>query len=250
MVKQIIMSTATDLGAPTSEQGAGLINSLGAVHLALSIEDGNGKPKAHGHGLLIGTNSVNITAAPNTHETETFKVTNTGSTPRVVMPALQKLGAPVAGATLNLTLDPSTNPTFLNPTGAARSYVEQKFTVPADAEHLDVAIAYQVSLTSAATPIVYVGLLDPAGRQAAYSLPQGLASGYGHVDIVKPSAGTWTALVWTRPSGTGSYSGPVQLTWGRGALRQLRHGVAREADPSAGSHGGVYRQFLYAVRAG
>ena len=29
-----------------------------------------------------------------------------------------------------------------------------------------------------------------------------------------PSEGTWTALVWTRPTGeTGSYSGPVQFTW-------------------------------------
>jgi hypothetical protein len=213
LVKQIIMSTATDLGAPTSEQGAGLINSLGAVYMALSIDDANGKPKAHGHGLLVGTTSVNITAAPNTHETETFKITNTGSTPREVSPALQTLGAPVAGGTINLTLDPSTNPTFINPTGAPRSYVEQKFTVPSAADHLDVAIAYQVSLTSSATPIVYVALLDPAGRQAAYSLPQGLASGYGHVDIVKPAAGSWTAIVWTRPSGTGSYAGPVQLTW-------------------------------------
>ena len=45
-VKQIIMSTATDLGAPASEQGAGLINALAAVNAALAIEDENGDPEA------------------------------------------------------------------------------------------------------------------------------------------------------------------------------------------------------------
>src|SRR3569832_453228 len=43
LVRQIIMSTATDLGAPAHEQGAGLINSLAAVNLALSINDAHGR---------------------------------------------------------------------------------------------------------------------------------------------------------------------------------------------------------------
>ncbi|MEA3149953.1 MAG: hypothetical protein QOD56_892 [Gammaproteobacteria bacterium] len=213
VVKQIIMSSATDLGAPTSEQGAGLINSLAAVNLALSIDDSNGRPKNRGEGLLSSVSSISVTGEPNTRESKTFKITNSGTSTRQLSGALQTLGAPVAGATLNLHLDPSSNRTFINPTGSPRSYIEHKFAVPAGADHLDVAIAYQVSLTSTDTPIVYLSLLDPAGRQVAYSLPQGLASGYGHVDIVKPAGGAWTAVVWTRPSGTGSYTGPVQLTW-------------------------------------
>jgi hypothetical protein len=213
LVKRIIMSTATDLGAPTSEQGAGLINSLAAVNVALSIKDDNGQPKARGSGLLTSSTGVSIVGAENTHESQTFKITNTGSTTRHITPALQTLGPAIAGATLNLQLAPSSDPTFINPTGAPRSYIKQKFTVPAGAQHLDAAIAYQVSLSSPATPIVYISLLDPSGRQAAYSIPQGLASGYGHVDIVKPVAGIWTAVIWTRPSGTGSYAGPVQFTW-------------------------------------
>src|SRR6202023_1134633 len=113
----------------------------------------------------------------------------------------------------SLQLAPSSDPTFISPTGAPRAYIKQKFTVPAGAQHLDAAIAYQVSLYNTATPIVYISLLDPTGRQAAYSIPQGLGSGYGHVDVVKPAAGTWTAVVWTPPSGlAGSYAGPVQLT--------------------------------------
>jgi hypothetical protein len=214
VVKQIIMSTATDLNAPTSEQGAGLINALAAVQLALSYDDANGKPKAKGNSLLSSTTSVNLVALPNTHETESFTITNSGTSARTVSAALETLGTPIAGATSTVTMSPSTDPTFLNPTGSPRSYVKKTFTVPAGADHLDAAIAWQQSLTSSATPIVYLGLLDPSGRQAAYSIPQGAGSAYGRVDIGKPTPGTWTAIVWTRPAGVAdSYAGPVQFTW-------------------------------------
>jgi hypothetical protein len=212
LVKRIIMSTATDLGARSSEQGAGLINSLEAVEVALSVVDSNGAPKSHGHGLVADTTSATFEGSPNSRETQTVKITNTGSTPRRISAALQTLGAAIAGATESVQLGPNL-PSFINPTGAARVYTERKFTVPAGADHLDAAIAWQTSLTSTATPIAYLGLLDPSGRQAAYSVPQGLGSGYGHVDIVKPVAGVWTAIIWTRPSGTGAYAGPVEFTW-------------------------------------
>ncbi len=216
-VKRIIMSSATDLGAPSSEQGAGFINALAAVNTALSIGDENGDDRRHAGGIVAAPTSAHVTAEPNTHVSRSFTITNTGSTAQRLTPSLETLDAPFAGATLNLTLDPNVDPRFINVAGNTRVFTTQTFNVPANADHLDVAVAFQSPLSIAATnpPLVFLALLDPAGRQAAYSNPQGLGSGYQHVDVVKPQSGTWTAVVYTRKTGVaGSYSGPVQLTWG------------------------------------
>jgi Subtilase family/Peptidase inhibitor I9 len=214
LVKQIIMSTATDLGAPAEEQGAGLINSLAAVNTALSLNDAHGRPKARGTELLFAPTAAHITAEPNSGQTQDFAILNPGATPLELTPTLEALGPPVAGANISLTLNPAKDPSFVNSTGGTRHYVKQTFKVPAGVQHLDAAIAFQIDLTSTNSPLVLFALLDPSGNQAAYSIPQGSGNGYGHVDVDKPAAGTWTVIVWTRPANTaGSYSGPVQFTW-------------------------------------
>jgi Subtilase family len=213
-VKQLIMSTATDLNAPSFEQGAGLINALAAVNAALSINDENGRPKNRGESLLATPSSAQVIAQPNHPESLSFTITNEGTTPQHLTPTFETLGSPTSGDTLNLTLDPAKDPTFLNVAGNMRAYVKKTFKVPAGMEHLDAAIAFQTVIGSSNPPLVFFGLLDPSGRQAAYSIPQGLGSGYGHVDVVNPKGGTWTVIVYTRvPTAAGSYSGPVQFVW-------------------------------------
>ena len=216
-VKSIIMSTATDLGAPSSEQGAGLIDSLAAVNLALSIDDEYGKPKPRGSELLLTPTSARAIEEPKTHVVRHFTVSNEGVDAQHLLPKLEKLGAPFAGNTVNFKLDPTIDAQFINVAGNTRVYTTKTFKVPANADHLDAAIAFQSPLSIAATnpPLVYLSLIDPSGREAAESNPQGLGSGYGRVDISKPQEGVWTAVVWTRKTGVaGSYSGPIQFTWG------------------------------------
>ena len=214
LVRRIIMSTATDLGAPPSEQGAGLINGYAAVNAALSFADENCEPKkGRGTSLLNDPPRASIVDLPNAREELEFAITNTGAHSQDLTPTLEILGPPIAGQTLTLTLDPAVDPTFPNVTGSPRSYITQQFNVPPGAQHLDVAIAWQSPFFTPPV-IAYLGLLDPSGRDAAYSIPQGFSSGYGHVDIVDPAPGTWTAIIWTRPPGVAaSYSGPVQFSW-------------------------------------
>ncbi len=129
------------------------------------------------------------------------------------MPTLEALGPEFAGKTVTLTMNPAVDPTFPNVTGSPRSYITHTFEVPAGAQHLDAAIAYQAPFTSAGV-VVYLGLIDPYGRDAAYSIPQGFTTGYGHVDVVNPAPGTWTAIFWTRAPGLAdSYTGPVKFRW-------------------------------------
>jgi hypothetical protein len=212
LVKQIIMSTAQDISAMASEQGAGLIDSLAAVNVALSIHDENGAPTRRGEGVLLSPTSAISIAEPNTSKSLTVTITNTGTSKQYLTPAFETLGSPLAGATTSVNLDPASDPVLLNPDGDPRSYTTHKFTVPAGAAHLDASIAWQE--TPATSEIVYLSLIDPSGRQAIYSIPQGFGQGYGHVDVVKPAGGAWTAVFFTRPPGdAASYSGPVEFTW-------------------------------------
>lgn len=214
LVKRIIMSTATDLGAPAFEQGAGLINALAAVEAALSVDDGNGHPKGHGQGVVTQPAAVRVTDAPRTPESTQITVTNTGTTVQHLAPTLQMLAAPFASDTLNLTLNAATAATYINASGDTRAFLIQAFTVPAGAAHLDAAIGYNtVGADPNNPPIVYLHLFDPSARLAQYSIPQGFGSGYGHVDVVHPAAGSWHAVIATRPSGAGSYTGPVVFNW-------------------------------------
>ena len=171
LVKEIIMSTAADLGAPAFEQGAGIINSLAAVNAALSVHDGNGSP-AHpvGDSLLNNPSLASVTDLHRAHRRPAPSRSPTRDRRRSTLsPALQKLGAPFAGATIDVQLHPATDPTFLNPTGAPRSYVKQTFTVPAGTQHLDAAIAFKTNPPAQDSPFVYFGLFDPSGREVTYS---------------------------------------------------------------------------------
>jgi hypothetical protein len=242
LIKQIIMSTAADIGAPSSEQGAGLINALAAVNLALSVRDANGRPKARGETFLNAPTLASISDTPGALEVRSFTITNTGSSTQHLAPNLQTLGAPFAGATLNLQLNSAANYTFF-----------QTFVVPAGAQHLDAAIAFKSSPTDSNPPIVFFALFDPSGREAAFSNPQGYGSGYGHVDVVTPPAGTWTAVGLTPSTASGAsggYTGPVEFTWA--AERYVNFGTLKPAALSLapGASASLTAQFRMPAQSG
>lgn len=211
LVKQIIKSTATDLGVPSGEQGAGLINSLKAVQAALSL----GRPARQGDTLLATPDILSATGAPRTAQVFPIQITNNGAQAETVRPSVRTLGQPFAHASYAATLDPQMATTFVDDSGKTRAYIRQTFTVPANTQRLDAAIAYPIANQMTSSP-VRLTLFDPRGNLAAFSFPQtGDApqfpnSGYGHVEVRFPSGGTWTAVIWTL-AGAGGYRGPVHL---------------------------------------
>ncbi len=91
LVEQIIVSTATDLGAPADHQGAGLVNALKAVQLAESIDSAS----PQGSTLLVNKTSLNATVNAGQSQTFSIGVTNEGSASQTVTPTVS--GRPTDG---------------------------------------------------------------------------------------------------------------------------------------------------------
>ncbi|HWE63973.1 MAG TPA: S8 family serine peptidase, partial [Chloroflexota bacterium] len=210
LIKQFIMSSATDLGIPANEQGAGLINAYRAVQMALSYKDTSGSPTAQGSSLLVTTSNnrgaFSLTDLPNTARSFTFTVTNTGSTTQPVRPQLVTLGAPTFDQTYALALDPAVDPTFVDG-DFRRYYVEQDFPVGANVQRLDAALAFRPGIG-----LVRLSLIDPLGRLVAFSDQLG-ANGYGHISVHDPIPGAYRAFLWATspPVNSAPYKGPIQL---------------------------------------
>ena len=192
LVKRLLTSTATDLGHPAFEQGAGIVNSLAAVQAAMSWKDGNGSPAVQGNALVVDQTQLSVIGNPNSVQVTTLKVTNVSNQVQVVRSATRTMGKPVTAAsgTVNLNIPGGGGVTYLDATGVRRTVAAQTFTVPANRDRLDVSAA------ASAPPgfALRIILIDPNGVYEAYSIPQGF-NNFAHIDVRFPVAGTWTAYV-------------------------------------------------------
>ncbi|MHB1835599.1 MAG: S8 family serine peptidase [Solirubrobacteraceae bacterium] len=197
LVRKLLTSTATDLGAPSDEQGAGELNTLAAVQAAESVW----LPAAQtqGSNLLVGPTQLDLSGTAGNRFDAWERVTNLSSSPQTVSGAVRQIGSQLSDQTGSVTLD-SSSPTFVDGFGNPVPYEQIHFTVPSGADRLVTDIAWpgpgaRVAMT----------LIDPQGRMAAFTRPQGNGN-HGEVDVTHPVAGQWTGIVFLRD---GSYSGPV-----------------------------------------
>ncbi len=192
LVKQIILSTTTDLGLPADQQGSGLLDSYKAVLEAESI--GLPASKAVGNTVSLNTSDITATAPVNTSVSQPVTVTNSGSTTETVGLAGRTLSAPS-------TLVSSS----FQESGSSWSKVIT-FTVPAGVSYLDTHLATDPNPPSG---FVDIQLVDPSGRFAEAALTQGY-SDTANAGVRFPEAGTWKAYL---EFGQGSSSGtaPTQF---------------------------------------
>jgi hypothetical protein len=232
IVRQILFSSATDLGISAENQGAGLLNALRAVELAKSF----GK-HAKGGGLVHSPEAIADLGNVKGKHRHTITVKNTGNSKAKIRPALRTLGKARNLVSGKLNLFEAGHGTQGSCAGVqtAKYFTGETITelncktfkVPKGVDLLDSRIAWQ-PLQNCATctsgePTVREILIDPKGRYAQYSDPQGLGSGFGDAQIHQPAAGTWTLLIFGRH--TSNYEGAVSFQETAQTFRTVRKAV-------------------------
>jgi hypothetical protein len=223
LVKQILTSTATDLGAPADEQGAGLLNSYKAVQQAESyspvphtgtVARAGGPPRT-GETLLESSSQLNAVTRPGQAASWKVTVANEGVRTQNVALSTRAIGADENVRTGSVTLNDSTSDQFNSVANLPENYAVFRFTVAKGQDRLDASLAWpgtsaSTYATDSLNERVRLSLVDPRGRFAAYSLPQGDGN-YGNVDVRYPAAGTWTGVISGIVKKDQGYNGKV--TW-------------------------------------
>lgn len=215
-VRQIIFSSATDLGVSAENQGSGLLDALRAVELAKRYGT-----HGSGGGLLHSPDNISSLGKPGASFRHTVKVTNSGGGKARITPVLRTLGPAHTRARGKLNLFEAGKGTQGSCAGhTTAKYFDgstipelscKTFKVPKGVDLLDSRIGWNplqnCAGCTAGPPTAREILIDPKGRYGQYSDPQGDGAGFADEQIHQPLAGKWTLLLFGRA--TSNYEGKV-----------------------------------------
>jgi hypothetical protein len=219
LVKRFITSTADDINAPGDQQGSGLVDAYRAV---LAAEAFRAKPRAGSENIILKrTGQFNAVGSRGTSESFSERLTNVGSTKQKVKLSSRTLGSYSTVKTATVTLDDAASPHSTDYSGVNDNFQTVSFKVPRGVDRLNGAVAFQ-GVSDDLNARVRLALVDPQGRLAEYSVPQGVGN-YGDVQVSEPTAGVWTAYIWSRDSSDDGTTGPVVFGASVASYRSLGH---------------------------
>src|SRR5262249_14299565 len=121
------------------------------------------------------------------------RVTNTGALGQTIRVSGRTFGPAQNVQSGSLVLKDGSSPRFVGWNGVPTNYATFTFRVPRGADRLNASIAYPGNPKKVNVRVSLI-LVDPRGRFAAFSLPQGVAN-FGNVDVREPAQGIWTGVV-------------------------------------------------------
>jgi hypothetical protein len=222
MVKRILTSTATDIGAESDQQGSGLLNIYAAVEAARQMP-GSTATGSRGPELVDNPSQVDVQGQGGSTihtsvrlynaSTRTERVRGTyrilGSEYHISRPVTENVSAPSSTASI--------------PAQGATAATPITFTVPRGVSVLDADMRWPDPTNSGDNILTFL-LTDPAGRLAQSSYDYGASNGTNqspdiqHSTVEHPMAGKWTVqILWANgrghvqdpPDTPGPYTGTV-----------------------------------------
>jgi hypothetical protein len=221
-VKQVLTSTATDIGAEADQQGAGLLNVYAAVEAARQLP-GTTETRSDARELVDTPTQLDVQGQGGSTVNESVTLYNASSRTETVhgtyrvlgpertlgQPVTENVSAPAAGAPI--------------PAQGATAAAPIRFRVPRGLSVLDADMRWPDPTNSDDNILSFI-LTDPAGKLAQSSYDYGAANGpdaspdIQHATVEHPMAGTWTAqILWANgrghvqsaPDVPGPYTGTV-----------------------------------------
>jgi hypothetical protein len=226
-VKEILTSTATDIGAEADQQGAGLLNIYAAVKAAQQMP-GTTKTHSSTPELVANPTQLDVRGAGGSTVHTSITLFNASSNAETVTGTYRALGSETSfgpPVTEHVSAPPPKAP--IPPQGATAA-APIHFTVRKGTSVLDADMRWPDPTNSDDNILAFI-LTDPAGRLAQESYDYGAANfvpcpGGGcspdiqHSTVEHPMPGTWTAqILWTNgrghvqspPDTPGPYRGTV-----------------------------------------